>query len=150
MLTIRQKTTSIWQPTPLLAAYLGMLLLTAGCGGGIDSASSGGDSATSASSATSGSSGNGTSSSPGTGTATLSWDRPTENTNGTALSDLAGYYIHYGTSADDLTQTITVQGADVSEYEITNLAPGTYYFAVAAYASDGTESAPSNFASKSI
>jgi hypothetical protein len=121
-----------------------MLLLTAGCGGGIDSAASGADSTTN------GSSGNPTSSIPGTGSATLSWDRPTQNTNGTALSDLAGYYIHYGTSADDLTQTITVQGADVSEYEITNLAPGTYYFAVAAYASDGTESAPSNFASKSI
>jgi hypothetical protein len=123
-----------------------MLLLTAGCGGGMDSAASGGDSATNASS------GNVTSSSstPETGSATLSWDPPTQNTNGTPLADLAGYYIHYGTSADDLTQTITVQGADVSEYEITNLAPGTYYFAVTAYASDGSESAASNVASKSI
>jgi hypothetical protein len=122
-----------------------MLLLTAGCGGGMDSAASG-DSATNASSSSATSAG----SNPETGSATLSWDRPTQNTNGTPLIDLAGYYIRYGTSADDLTQTITVQGAAVSEYEITNLAPGTYYFAVTAYASDGSESAPSNVANKSI
>jgi hypothetical protein len=123
-----------------------MLLLTAGCGGGMDSASNGGDSATNASSS------NVTSSSsiPETGSATLSWDPPTQNINGTPLTDLAGYYIHYGTSADDLTQTITVQGAHVSEYEIINLAAGTYYFAVTAYTSDGSESAASNVASKSI
>jgi len=123
-----------------------VLLLAAGCGGGMDSSASGSASATAASS------GNVTSASsiPETGTANLSWDPPTQNTNGTPLTDLAGYYIHYGTSADDLTETITVEGADVLEFEITNLAQGTYYFAVTAYASDGTESAASNVSSKSI
>jgi hypothetical protein len=146
MPAIRQLARPIWQVTPLLAACLGVLLLAAGCGGGMDSSASGSASATAASS------GNVTSASsiPETGTATLSWDPPTQNTNGTPLTDLAGYYIHYGTSADDLTETITVEGADVLEFEITNLAQGTYYFAVTAYASDGTESAVSNVASKSI
>ena len=140
MLAIRQAAKAIWQPAPLLAAGLGMLLLAAGCGGG------------SSDSATNASSGNVTSSSsiPEAGSATLSWDPPTQNSNGTPLTDLAGYYIRYGTSADDLTETITVQGANVAEYEITNLAPGTYYFAVSAYASDGSESAASNIATKSI
>jgi hypothetical protein len=104
-----------------------MLLLAAGCGLG--------DSATDSTSA---------------GSAILSWDPPTQNTDGAPLTDLAGYYIHYGTSANDLTQTIAVQGGDVSAYEITNLAQGTYYFAVTAYALDGSESVESNIASKSI
>jgi hypothetical protein len=127
------------------------MLLLAGCGGGMDASSSGSATVSNASS------GNSTSSSstpgsttPVTGSATLSWDPPTQNTDGTPLTDLAGYYIHYGNSADDLTQTIAVQGGGVSEYEITNLAQGTYYFAVTAYTSDGTESPASNVASKTI
>jgi hypothetical protein len=75
---------------------------------------------------------------------------PTETTDGAPLTDLAGYYIRYGTSADDLNQTIAVQGGGVSEYEITNLAQGTYYFTVVAYTSDGTESTASDMASKTI
>src|SRR5580698_8272340 len=34
---------------------------------------------------------------PATGSATLSWTVPTENTNGTPLTNLAGYHIYYGT-----------------------------------------------------
>jgi hypothetical protein len=127
------------------------MLLLVGCGGGMDSASSGSDAATKTSSGTPTSSSTTGSTTPAsTGSATLSWDAPTEDTNGRPLTDLAGYYIHYGTSADDLSQTIAVEGNDVSEYEISNLAQGTYYFAVTAYASDGTESAPSSVASKTI
>jgi fibronectin type 3 domain-containing protein len=87
---------------------------------------------------------------PSTGIATLSWDAPILNTDGTALGDLAGYKIYYGTSASQLTQQITISGTETTSYVVSGLASGTYYFAVTAYASDGTESSQSNVASKTI
>ncbi len=84
------------------------------------------------------------------GAATLSWDAPTTNTNGTPLTDLAGYTIYYGTSAAALTNTISVADPGATSYVVGNLSPGTYYFAVAAYATDGTQSAPSAVGSKII
>ncbi len=83
-----------------------------------------------------------------TGTATLSWAAPTENTNGSALADLAGYRIYYGTSADALTQVIDV--ANVTTYVVTGLTSGTYYFAIAAYSSAGTQGGLSDTATKTI
>jgi len=83
------------------------------------------------------------------GTATLSWDAPTKNTNGTTLKDLAGYTIFYGNSETALTTSIEV-AASTTNYEVSNLAAGTYYFAVAADASDGTQSAHSSVVSKTI
>lgn len=87
---------------------------------------------------------------PVLGTAALLWTPPTQNTNGTSLSNLAGYWIHYGLAPNELTQTIQVSNAGVSSYTVGNLAPNTYYFAVRAYTSGGTESANSNVVSKVI
>jgi hypothetical protein len=87
---------------------------------------------------------------PTTGTATLSWAAPTANTNGTPVTPLAGYHIYYGTSPSSLTQAITLTNAATTTYEITNLAAGTWFFAVAADAVDGSESALSNVESKTI
>jgi hypothetical protein len=85
----------------------------------------------------------------GTGSATLSWTPPSENTDGTPITNLAGYHIYYGASAGAMTSTITVSDAETS-YVVTGLAPGTYYFAVVAYNSAGTDSPESNVASKTI
>jgi hypothetical protein len=87
---------------------------------------------------------------PGTGTATLNWDAPILNTDGTALTDLAGDKIYYGTSATALTQQISISGGSSTTYVVSGLAAGTYYLAVTAYASDGTESVSSNVGSKII
>jgi hypothetical protein len=84
------------------------------------------------------------------GTATLSWDAPTENTNGTPLRDLAGYTIFYGNSSAALTTSIEVADPTATKYVVSNLNPGTYYFAVAADASDGTQSKKSLVGSKTI
>ena len=84
------------------------------------------------------------------GTVTLSWIAPTGNTNGTPLTDLAGYHIHYGTSQDNLTKVIDLAGTGTTEYEVSGLAPGTYYFAVSAYTAMGTESAESDIGNKTI
>lgn len=84
------------------------------------------------------------------GNATLSWTPPTANTDGSTLTTLAGYRIHYGVSAGQLTQTIQVANAGVSTYVVPNLSPGTYYFAVRAYTTDGTESDNSNVSTKIV
>ena len=84
------------------------------------------------------------------GRATLSWTAPTENTDGSALSNLAGYRISYGTSAGSLTNTIEISNASVTTYVVEDLAPATWYFAVTALTSTGTESARSNVANKTI
>jgi hypothetical protein len=85
-----------------------------------------------------------------TGSAALAWSAPTENTNGTALTDLAGYKIYYGSSAESMTQTVQVASPTATAYVVSNLAAGTYYFAVAAYASDGTQSTQSAATAKTV
>lgn len=87
---------------------------------------------------------------PVTGYATLSWSPPTTNTDGTPVTTLSGYHIYYGNSASALSQSVPVSGATATSVEITGLAAGTWYFAVAADATDGTESAQSAVASKTI
>jgi Fibronectin type III domain len=84
------------------------------------------------------------------GSATLSWSVPTQNTNGTPLTDLAGYHIYYGTSPGAWTSTITVLEATETSYVVGGLAPGTYYFAVVAFNQEGTDSPQSNVGSKTI
>jgi hypothetical protein len=86
----------------------------------------------------------------GTGTASLSWTPPTQNTDGTALTNLAGYRIVYGTAAGSLTRTIQVPNAALSTYIVDALAAGTWYFAVSAYTSAGLESVLSNTVTKTV
>jgi Fibronectin type III domain len=87
---------------------------------------------------------------PPPGNATLKWTVPTSNTNGTALTDLSGYTISYGTSPTALTQSVTITDPTMTSYTITGLAAGTWYFAIAATASDGMQSALSNVVSATI
>ena len=84
------------------------------------------------------------------GSAALSWMPPTQNTDGTVLTDLAGYRVYYGTSATALNQTLQVVGAGMSAAVIENLQPAIYYFAVRAYTSNGVESSNSNVVSKVV
>lgn len=86
----------------------------------------------------------------GTGTATISWMPPTENTDGTALTDLAGYRIHYGTDPANLDLVAVIDSPGLTSYMIENLGPGRWYFGVTSVTSDGAESALSNLASKTI
>lgn len=74
----------------------------------------------------------------GTGTASLSWTPPTRKTDGSSLTNLAGYHINYGTSASSLSQSVTVANPGVANYVVENLSAGTWYFAVKAYTSSST------------
>src|SRR5665213_3786824 len=62
------------------------------------------------------------------GTATLQWQAPTENTDGTPLTNLAGYEIHYGTTSLQYTSTIQVSNTATTTYAVQNLPADTYYF----------------------
>jgi len=84
------------------------------------------------------------------GTATVNWSIPTQNTNGTPLVNLAGYYIYYGTSANNLNQTVQVTNPGTTSYVLTNLAPGTWYFGIVDYTTSGVDSGYSNIASATI
>lgn len=84
------------------------------------------------------------------GNATLSWTPPTQNSDGSALTNLAGYRIYYGTSASSLTQVVQVANAGMTTYMLENLSPATYYFALKAYNSAGAESVQSNVVSKTV
>jgi hypothetical protein len=85
-----------------------------------------------------------------TGSASLSWTPPTRNTDGTTLTNLAGYKISYGTSSTSLSKTVTIANAGISSYVVDGLTSGTWYFSIKAYTSVGTESAASPVASKAI
>ncbi len=84
------------------------------------------------------------------GSATVSWSAPTQNTDGSALTNLAGFNIYYGTSATNLSQSVLIANPGLTTYALGNLAPATWYFAVNAYSAAGTESALSSIASKTI
>ncbi len=75
---------------------------------------------------------------------TLNWQPPTENTDGSALTDLSGYVISYGTQSGNYPNNITVDNPGLTTYVVDNLSPGTYYFTITATASDGTQSEPSS------
>ena len=92
----------------------------------------------------------GTSVPTGSGAATLSWEAPTTYTNGAALTNLGGYRIYYGTSADNLSQTIQLAGVGMQTYVIDNLGGGTWFFAIKAITNSGLESALSDVVSKTI
>jgi len=86
----------------------------------------------------------------GTGSVTLSWTAPTRNTDGSTLTDLAGYRVHYGTSAGNYTGSVQLPNKSLTSVVIEDLTPARWYFAVKAYNSSGVESGFSGSVSKLI
>lgn len=113
-----------------LAALLGLLT---GCGaaGEVDAVASGGGGL-----------------GRGDGSATLEWDPPTMNEDGSPLTDLAGYKVYYGPGPRQYSEVVDV--GDTTEYTVDFLPSGRIYFAVAAYDFSGNESFFSNEVSKSF
>jgi Putative Ig domain len=71
--------------------------------------------------------------------ADLSWTAPTATTVGN-LPNLAGFHIHYGSSPASLSHVIDVSDATLTNYTVSDLTHGTWYFAVTAYSSSKVES----------
>ncbi|HEV3286811.1 MAG TPA: fibronectin type III domain-containing protein [Steroidobacteraceae bacterium] len=134
---------SVWTATAAVA-----LLLLAGCGdGSADSASSSAAPQSSNSPPPTRSALPG----PSTSSASLDWAAPTTNTNGSALTNLGGYKIYYGTSSSRLSSTITISNPGLLTYMVEGLPIGTtYYFAIVAVTTGGVESADSAVVSMQI
>jgi len=81
-----------------------------------------------------------TSASGGSNAVTLSWQAPTENSNGSQLTNLSGYKIYYGASSGDYSSSIQVANPSLTTYVVQNLSAGHYYFALTSYTSSGEES----------
>jgi hypothetical protein len=85
-----------------------------------------------------------------TGSVELSWLMPTANADETALTDLAGVVIYYGTSASNLSRCVVVSGEAATSYTIAGLGAGTWYFGVEAFTTAGGLSELSDIVSTKI
>lgn len=134
---------NIWKTTTTTVASLFIILLLTACGGG--GAGEDGNPVTPAGQDQGGLA------NTSYGTATLSWLPPTENTDGTTLTNLAGFNIYYGTTIDNYPNVITIDNPGIATYVFDNLPAGnTYYFVITAIDSDGMESEYSVAGSKTI
>ena len=69
--------------------------------------------------------------------------RPTRNTDGTTLTDLAGYRVYWGSTPRNYTGNRVLRNPRQVAQSI-SLASGTYYIAITALDEAGNESAFSN------
>ncbi len=76
------------------------------------------------------------------GSVTLSWNPPIQNADGSALTDLAGYRIYYGTSSGKYSEEVLLDSPGLTSYVIDNLAPGTYFLVMTSINSRDIESKP--------
>jgi hypothetical protein len=84
------------------------------------------------------------------GSVTLIWQPPTQNEDGAALTNLAGFKVYWGTSLGAYPNSVTLNNPGLASYVVDNLVPGTYFFVMTSVNSAGTESQRSNAASKTI
>ncbi|MBL8957025.1 MAG: fibronectin type III domain-containing protein [Myxococcaceae bacterium] len=82
--------------------------------------------------------------------AKLTWTPPFANVDGSALTNLAGYTVKYGTQPGVWDRAMQVDDPSATGFTVENLTPGTWYFTVTARNTEGAESGPSNEASKTI
>lgn len=85
------------------------------------------------------------------GSVTLAWQPPTENADGSPLTDLSGYTIYVGTEPNSYSfREIRLDNPGLTTYVVDNLGPGTYYFAATAFNSSGVESSFSGEVAKTV
>ena len=71
---------------------------------------------------------------------TLSWTAPTENEDGSTLTDLDGYKIYWGTTPGSYPESVTIDNESITTYVVENIAPGTYEFVATSFNQSGVES----------
>jgi hypothetical protein len=64
--------------------------------------------------------------------------------------NLAGYFIYYGRSPNNLNVTIKILDPYVTTYTVDKLGPDTYYFCIVAFTATGIRSSASQTVSKTI
>jgi len=88
----------------------------------------------------------------GPGKAVLTWTKPTQNTDGTALTDLAGFNLYSGRTNPPTTKLSPMLGPNVTTYTFANLLPADveWFFGIEAVNTPGATSTPLAVASKVI
>jgi Putative Ig domain len=84
------------------------------------------------------------------GSATLSWNPPTQNDDGSPLNNLAGYKLYYGVTRGVYNNEVRIDNPGITTYVVENLSPQTYYFVATAFNANGVESQFSNEATKTV
>ena len=84
------------------------------------------------------------------GSVTLNWVVPTQNEDGTPLTDLAGYKILWGTTSGNYPNSVTINDKNATSYVVDNLSSGTYEFVATSFNSSGVESRYSSPATKVV
>lgn len=79
----------------------------------------------------------------------INWQAPTENIDGTPLTDLAAFKVYIGTESRNYTQTISINDPSRTSATATITLPvnpgeNTFYIAMTAIDDDGNESGYSN------
>jgi len=73
----------------------------------------------------------------------ITWQAPSQNVDGTPLTDLAGFRIYYGEESRAYTRSLSVDDAAAVSHALT-LSTGSYFVAMTAVDDGGNESAFSN------
>lgn len=84
------------------------------------------------------------------GSVSVNWTRPTSNTNGSPLTNLAGYRVYWRSQAGTFNNSKIISNPGATGVLIDDLAPGNYDFVVTAFNSYGGESRFSNTTSKIV
>jgi len=87
---------------------------------------------------------------PGGGSATVTWTPPTQNTDGSTLTDLAGYKLFHASTSAGVDTAAGISVPLGTSFTINGLPNGTRWFGMKAVNAQGTESNMSVKASKLI
>ena len=79
-----------------------------------------------------------------TGSVALRWTPPTQNEDGSQLTDLAAYRILWSRNGASFSNSVRISNPSVTRYVVENLAPGNYELVITAINSAGVESRFSN------
>lgn len=80
---------------------------------------------------------------------TIRWQAPTQNVDGSPLTDLAGYVIYWGEQSRRYESSVVIDSAATTRW-VADISPGTYYFALTAVDLEGNESGYSGELQKTI
>ena len=81
----------------------------------------------------------------------MTWSAPSLNTDGTALTNVSGFRIYYGTASANLNKSVDVTGATARSFVVSGLTPATtYYFAVVTKNDANVVSDPSTTVSQKV
>jgi hypothetical protein len=82
--------------------------------------------------------------------ATLTWQPPALNMDGTPLTDLAAFKVYWGTTQGTYPYSAHIANVAARTHTVTGLNTGKWYFVVTALNSKGVESPQSNVWSKTV